>query len=59
MDTARSKHRGAAFARGDSSGAPTSSRRISGRTTQDTFGGGATSITQRAGGVDPFGGGII
>ena len=59
MDTARSKYRGGAFARGDKAGVPTSSRRISGRTTQDTFGGGPTSITQRAGGVDPFGGGII
>ena len=58
MDTKASKYRGTAFG-GDRAGVPTSSRRISGRTTQDTFGGGSASITQRAGGVDPFGGGII
>ena len=61
MDTARSKYRGGAFSRGASeNGAPTSNRRVSGRSINDVFGAPApTGGTSGSGGADPFGAGII
>lgn len=58
MTTARAKYRGGAFQRGENEGAPTSSRRVSGRTTNDIFGSPNASV-DRVSGVDPFSGGVI
>tara|TARA_Y100000310_G_scaffold342935_1_gene448330 strand:+ start:53 stop:994 length:942 start_codon:yes stop_codon:yes gene_type:complete len=58
MTTSRSKYKGGAFARGENEGVPTSSRRLSGRTTNDIFGSPNASI-DGVSRVDPFGGGVI
>jgi energy-coupling factor transporter ATP-binding protein EcfA2 len=58
MTTSRAKYRGGAFQRGENEGAPTSSRRLSGRTTNDIYGSPNATI-DGVSGVDPFGGGVI